>query len=257
MINVCHNCGQYRADKIIDPKGPFAICPVCQHPHSFRQLPLFVVCGPSGAGKSTVCERLVITVTEVVILDADILWRPEFNKPDDHYRDFFETWLRLGKSIGQSGRPLALFNAGAIPDNIEPCIERRYFGEIHYLALVCDDEVLVERLKQRPGWVVVFAVITNRQLNRTATVIGVTSPAQSAQYVPLLQAIIRTVEVQESAQADQFIDPVTGAAVPVPIFLGEKLRGEVTAVGPTQYAFSGAPDLLYDIIVTPWTTTWM
>jgi ABC-type cobalamin/Fe3+-siderophores transport system ATPase subunit len=152
MINACHNCGQYRADKTIDPKGPFAICPVCQHPHSFRQLPLFVVCGPSGAGKSTVCERLVGTMTEVVILDADILWRPEFNKPADHYRDFFETWLRLGKNIGQSGRPLALFNAGAIPDNVEPCIERRYFGEIHYLALVCDDEALVERLKQRPGW---------------------------------------------------------------------------------------------------------
>jgi broad-specificity NMP kinase len=152
MINVCHNCGQYRADKTVDPKGPFAICPVCQHPHSFRQLPLFVVCGPSGAGKSTVCERLVGTVTEVVILDADILWRPEFNKPDDHYRDFFETWLRLGKNIGQSGRPLALFNAGALPDNIEPCIERRYYGEVYYLALVCDDEVLVERLKQRPVW---------------------------------------------------------------------------------------------------------
>jgi hypothetical protein len=152
MINVCHNCGQYRVDKTIDPKGPFAICPVCQHPHSFRQLPLFVVCGPSGAGKSTVCERLVGTVTEVVILDADILWRPESNKPDDKYRDFFETWLRLGKNIGQSGRPLVLFNAGAIPDNIEPCIERRYYGEIYYLALICDDEVLVKRLKQRPGW---------------------------------------------------------------------------------------------------------
>jgi hypothetical protein len=92
------------------------------------------------------------TIEEVVILDADILWRPEFNTPDTQYRDFFETWLRLGKNIGQSGRPLLLLNAGATPENVEPCIERRYFSAVHYLALVCDDETLMQRLKQRPSW---------------------------------------------------------------------------------------------------------
>jgi hypothetical protein len=95
---------------------------------------------------------LVGTIEEVVILDADILWRPEFNRPDNQYRDFFETWLRLGKNIGQSGRPLLLLNAGATPENVEPCIERRYFSEVHYLALVCNDETLVQRLRQRPAW---------------------------------------------------------------------------------------------------------
>jgi hypothetical protein len=152
MFNVCYNCGQIRADKVIDPKGPFAICPLCQHRHPFRQLPLLMVCGPSAAGKSTVCQRITGAVEEVIALDADILWRPEFNKPDDHYRDFYETWLRLGKNIAQSGRPLVLFNSGAIPENIEPCIERRYFSEVHYLAFVCQDDVLVTRLKQRPAW---------------------------------------------------------------------------------------------------------
>lgn len=151
MINICHNCGQYRADKIIDPTGPFAICPLCQHPHRFRQLPLLIVCGPSGGGKSTVCERIAGTIDEAVVLDADILWRPEFNKPDDQYRDFFETWLRLAKNIAQSGRPLVLFNAGAIPDNIEPRIERRYFSEVHYLAVICDDDILTRRLNLRPS----------------------------------------------------------------------------------------------------------
>ncbi|MCP4423314.1 MAG: AAA family ATPase [Chloroflexi bacterium] len=152
MMNVCSNCGKYRADKTIDSEGPIAICPVCQHKHPFQQLPLLIVCGPNGAGKTTVCKRIVGTVKEVVILDADILWRPEFNDPDNHYRDFFETWLRLGKNIGQSGRPLVLFNAGSIPDNIEPCVERRYHAEIHYLALTCEDDILVERLRERPAW---------------------------------------------------------------------------------------------------------
>lgn len=152
MLNVCYSCQEYRADKIIDPSGPFAICPLCQHKHPFRLLPLLIICGPSAAGKSTICERLAGTIEEVVILDADILWRPEFNTPDTQYRDFFETWLRLGKNIGQSGRPLLLLNAGAVPENVEPCIERRYFSEVHYLALVCSDETLVQRLKQRPSW---------------------------------------------------------------------------------------------------------
>ena len=149
MINDCDNCGEYRADKIIDPNGPFAICPLCGHKKRFRQLPLFIICGPSAAGKSTVCDRITGTIEEVVILDADILWRPAFNKPENNYRDFFETWLRLGKNIGQSGRPLLLFCAGAIPQNMEPRIDRRYFSEIHYLALVCEDETLIERLKRR------------------------------------------------------------------------------------------------------------
>ena len=39
-----------------------------------------------------------------------------------------------------------------VPENIEVCIERRYFSEVHYLALVCSDETLAERLQQRPAW---------------------------------------------------------------------------------------------------------
>jgi hypothetical protein len=46
-----------------------------------------------------------------------------------------------------------LFGAGVgVPDNLEHCIERRYFSSIHYLALVCSDDMLAERLQQRPIW---------------------------------------------------------------------------------------------------------
>lgn len=152
MHNVCRQCGEYRVDKRIDPAGPVAICPLCQHAHPFRHLPLLVVCGPSGTGKSTICERIAATVQEVVALDADILWRPEFNTPETQYREFFETWLRLAKNIGQSGRPVLLFSAGGIPDNVEPCLERRYFTGVRYLALTCDDSVLADRLQARPLW---------------------------------------------------------------------------------------------------------
>jgi hypothetical protein len=48
---------------------------------------------------------------------------------------------------------VVLIGAGAgVPENVEPCVERRYFSAVHRLALVCDDGVLVERLRARPQW---------------------------------------------------------------------------------------------------------
>lgn len=152
MFNVCYHCGAYRADKTVDSAGPWAICPECGHRHPFRLLPLLMICGASGTGKSTVCQALVGTVPEALILDADILWRPEFNTPADNYRAFFETWLRVVKNLNQEGRPVALFCAGGVPANVEPCVERRYVGSIQYLALTCDAEEQTSRLLARPAW---------------------------------------------------------------------------------------------------------
>jgi predicted kinase len=153
MLNVCFQCGLYRADKTIDPAGPYAICPECRYPHPFLRLPLLVVSGASGTGKSTVCNHLTGRTQTAVLLDSDILWRAEFNNPENDYRDFFETWLRVCKNISQSGRPVVLFGAGmGVPDNLEQCVERRYLSKIHYLALTCDDEILAQRLRQRPAW---------------------------------------------------------------------------------------------------------
>jgi hypothetical protein len=153
MLNICVKCGIYRPDKVIDPAGPYAICPECGHKHRFLRLPLFLVSGASGAGKSTACHELLGKLADVVLLDSDILWRPEFAVPGAAGPNFIETWLRVAKSVGQSGRPVALFGAGVgVPDNIEPCVERRYFAHVHYLGLVCSDDALVERLRSRPEW---------------------------------------------------------------------------------------------------------
>jgi hypothetical protein len=153
VLNTCPHCGLYRPDKIIDPAGPFALCPECGHRHPFKQLPLLIVSGASGAGKTTVCQALLGQLEHVVLLDTDILWRAEFNQPENGYADFFETWLRMAKNIGQAGRPVVLFGAGVgVPANLESRVERRYFSVIHYLALVCDEDALAQRLGQRPAW---------------------------------------------------------------------------------------------------------
>jgi hypothetical protein len=126
MFNTCPGCGQYSVEKTIDPAGPFAVCPFCGHRHRFLQLPLFVVTGASATGKTTVCLALQSSLPECVVLECDVLWRPEFADPENDYRAFRDVWLRLAKNIGQAGRPVVLCGS-AIPAQYEPCPERRYF----------------------------------------------------------------------------------------------------------------------------------
>lgn len=157
MINVCVNCGQYRVDKTILPDETagfgLAICPECGYAHRFRRLPLLLISGASGTGKSTACQQLCGALTGAVLLDSDILWRPEFNQPEQNYRGYFETWLRVCKNIAQSGRPVVLFGAGmGVPSNLEGCTERRYLGSTAYLALTCEPGELERRLRSRPAW---------------------------------------------------------------------------------------------------------
>jgi predicted kinase len=153
MLNVCAGCGAYRVDREIDPVGPVAVCPECGHRTPFVRSRLSIVSGASGCGKTTICARLTGAVSEAVLLDSDVLWSAAFAGPDSDRRAFFEIWLRVAKNIAQSGRPVVLFGAGiGVPANIEPCIERRYFSTVRYLALTCDEDELRRRLAARPAW---------------------------------------------------------------------------------------------------------
>jgi gluconate kinase len=151
MFNVCPNCGEYRVDKLIVPDGAYAVCPICEYKHKFARLPLFVLTGASGVGKTTLCLALAADMKDFVVMESDILWRDEFNQPATDYRNYRETWLRVCKNISQAGKPVVLCGAG-VPAQFEQCIERRYFSSVHYLALICEDEILTSRLRNRPAW---------------------------------------------------------------------------------------------------------
>jgi adenylate kinase family enzyme len=151
MFNICPNCGEYRADKVVVLEEGHAICPNCSFRSKFIRLPLFILTGASGVGKSTVCLELAARMKDAVVMESDILRREEFNRPETNYREYRETWLRVCKNISQAGKPVVLCGVG-VPTEFEQCIERRYFSELHYLALICDDQILASRLRNRPAW---------------------------------------------------------------------------------------------------------
>ena len=151
MINVCTQCGEYHADKLIDASGPHAICPSCGHKNFFHRLPLFCLTGPSGSGKTSVCTQMMHIQKDVIVLESDILWREEFDSPETGWYEYRNLWLRICKNISQSGKPVLLCGSVS-PGQFEPCVESRYFSSIHYLALVCNDETLTARLQNRPNW---------------------------------------------------------------------------------------------------------
>ena len=152
MFNVCTACGLSHVEPEFDGSSNL-VCSSCGDRRPFRRLPLLLVGGPAGAGKSTVGAMLLGELTEAVVIEGDLLWRKEFDTPEDGYNEYSRLWLRLAAHISQSGRPVALFGAGfAVPHGTQTLPERRLFSEIHYLGLVCDDEVLRARLRARPTW---------------------------------------------------------------------------------------------------------
>jgi hypothetical protein len=151
MFNACRNCGEDRPDKIIDPSGPYAICPLCGHKHPFLRLPLFIVTGASRAGKTTICLQLASSMDDVVVFDGDVLWRKEFENPGADILEFRNFCLRVCKNISQAGRPVVLC-ASAPPRQLEQCVERRYFDQLYYMVVTCDERSLKERLPKRARW---------------------------------------------------------------------------------------------------------
>ncbi len=153
MINACSACGIYRADKRVDRTRSVVICPECAHESPFRFRPLLAVGGPSGCGKTAVLLRIASGAPPFIALESDIFWRPEFDTPDDGYSAFFELLLRTAKNINQSDRTAVVFGAGcATVSNLECRVERRYFTDLHVLAMVASDEAIESRLRARPEW---------------------------------------------------------------------------------------------------------
>ncbi|MFC5285891.1 AAA family ATPase [Actinokineospora guangxiensis] len=147
---ICAACGEWADAPTVD--GDVLLCRGCGHREPFHRLPVFALTGPSGTGKSTVCKRLgALLGDDVLVLEQDVLWIGALRDPADDFGSFRQTWLRMIAMLNQSGRPSVLCGTVA-PPQFESRPERLLFSEIHYLALVADDDVLRARLSARPAW---------------------------------------------------------------------------------------------------------
>lgn len=149
-LKICASCGdRAEAPAVVDD---VLVCVRCGHRRSFTRLPLFALTGPSGGGKSTVGPALArLLADRVVVLEQDVLWTGGLRDDVDGHPAFRSTWLRMAAMIQQSGRPVVLCGT-VVPAEFEPLPERVLFSDIHYLALVADDDVLTARLRARPAW---------------------------------------------------------------------------------------------------------
>ncbi|WP_204456070.1 AAA family ATPase [Actinokineospora baliensis] len=147
---ICAACGEWADAPRVD--GDVLVCGFCGHREPFTRLPMFALTGPSGTGKSTVCRGLgALLGGQAVVLEQDVLWIGALRDPEDDFGAFRQTWLRMAAMVNQNGRPTVLCGTVA-PPQLEHRPERALFSEIHYLALVADDDVLASRLRARPAW---------------------------------------------------------------------------------------------------------
>jgi len=140
----CERCGGLGVDAV--PEGPSLAltCPRCGNDEARQGLPLFSITGPSGVGKSTLLRRLWRVLPECVAFDGDVLWHGDFWQDR---QAFYDRWLAVAGQASQSGHPVVVCTA-AMPDDWKSEFAV-LVGEIHMLALVCDEQDLMARLAAR------------------------------------------------------------------------------------------------------------
>lgn len=74
-----------------------------------------------------------------------MLWNEIYNTPEDNYRTYRSIWLNICANVSQIGMPCVLCGCN-VPEANENLPERQYFTNIYYLAVVCDDETMMERI---------------------------------------------------------------------------------------------------------------
>ena len=115
-----------------------------------KKLPLFIVTGASCVGKSTVCNKLFMVEKDYIVMESDLLWNEIYNTPENNYCEYRRLWMRVCADIAQIGKPVVLCGC-AVPEQFENQPERELFTDIHYLAVVCDEDVLKKRMREGRG----------------------------------------------------------------------------------------------------------
>jgi hypothetical protein len=148
--------------------------------------------GPSGAGKSAVLPSLRQQLPDWNVFETDLLW-----DSGGDWQMVRRNWLRIAyNELTEGGRPVLL--AGIhVPEAIDACPERRYFGTVHYAALLCDAEVLEKRLRARPAW----RGVTEEYIAEQKSLIAWLTANAATAFSPTLIVVDTTAQtVEETAE---------------------------------------------------------
>ena len=115
-----------------------------------KKLPLFIISGASGVGKSTLCEVLFQKEIDYIVLESDILWNEIYNTPEDDYHIYRKIWMQLCANISQIGKPVVVCGC-AVPKQFKILPEKSLFSNIYFLAIVCNDAALENRMRSGRG----------------------------------------------------------------------------------------------------------
>jgi gluconate kinase/DNA-directed RNA polymerase subunit RPC12/RpoP len=145
----CPACGAGVALQLVATDS--ITCADCSTRRSFRQGRLYVITGSPGTGKSTVGRALAARLPlHLVVLDTDLTARPEHGSSYEAWFGFIDTWLRTAVGVAQGGHTLILVGY-SMPHQWEHRHQafRHFLGPITFVALVCSDDELDRRLRQR------------------------------------------------------------------------------------------------------------
>ncbi len=155
MIGICPHCGNYDWDKEVTENQ--ARCPKCGETWQFRKMPLFILTGCSGMGKTSTGIEIMKQQNDFIVLDADMFYNIMPHETQEDYYNQIEQVESLSKNIMQSGKTVLWTMAGNL-DKLNHVYNRRFLGEIHCLALVCDEAELRRRMTEGrkitdEGWI--------------------------------------------------------------------------------------------------------
>lgn len=151
---ICPACQAPTSGARVEPGEHVLACDLCGARTPFAPLPpVLFVTGSSGAGKTTLTRFLTGTVTEAILIDADLLWgvNPAHDDPASGYRQFRGLTLHLAERIARNGRPVVV-EGTCVPEQYESLGERWCFAGTAYLAVTCAEDELRRRLARRPAW---------------------------------------------------------------------------------------------------------
>ena len=148
MIAQCIKCGNHEWNK--KAEGNKITCPACGYSWIFKKLPLFILTGCSGIGKTTTAHELMLSTTDVVVLDADFFYNLMPHETPEDYFEQIEKLEDLSKNIMQAGKPVLWAMAGNL-DKLNGVYNRQFFSDIFCLALVCNEETLRHRMMRGRG----------------------------------------------------------------------------------------------------------